>query len=81
MSTGEQPPAGRPPWKWSPYDRQLHLIGRQVGEVAEALCEHSVPIDRLEEPGDADQARCIVCIMMLGRMVSEKRGDPGNYGM
>jgi hypothetical protein len=54
------------------------MFGKFLGEVAEALCEHSVPREKLEPPNDDDR-RCHACIMMFGLQVSNQLGDPSNY--
>jgi hypothetical protein len=64
----------RPPWRHSPEDGQLHLIRREVGDVAEALCPHRVPAAALEEPGDENQPRCPLCVRAYGAELSSRDG-------
>lgn len=59
--------SGEPPvvrWAVSPYDGKQHIVGHVIGEITEALCEHSVPTSRLTDPGGEPQ--CMLCVMMLG---------------
>jgi hypothetical protein len=62
----------RPPWRYAPEDGQLHLIRREVGGVAEALCPFRVPVAELEEPGAEDRPRCPLCVRAYGTELSER---------
>lgn len=58
---------GRPPWRYALTDGQLHMIRREVHDVAEALCPLRVTVADLRAPGDEeDQPRCPVCIRVYG---------------
>jgi hypothetical protein len=62
------------PWVGrSPRDGRLHLIRRHVGDVAEALCSHSVPVGELEDPGDEDE-RCTPCLLNFGTALADRLG-------
>lgn len=56
----------RPPWRHSREDGRLHLIRREVDDVAEALCVHRMAVADLAEPGDEDQPRCTPCVRVYG---------------
>ena len=61
---------GRPPWRYSPRDAELHLIRSEMDGRTETLCAQQVLSSELEEPGDEDQPRCPRCIRTYGAGVS-----------
>jgi hypothetical protein len=70
-----------PLWLVSGHDLQSHAFPR-VGEgreVAEALCSHSVPSDRLQNPEGLHASRCVACLLIHGGDLAEQRGDPGRW--
>jgi len=72
---------GLPPWRRSTRDGQLHLIGRVVAEVSEALCTHTVPTAELAEPGGEDEPRCHGCLLVLGDQLASRIGDRDRYAV
>lgn len=64
----------RPAWRYSRVDGQLHLIRREVGGVAEALCPFESAVAVLEEPSHEDQPRCAACVRVYGAELSGRDG-------
>lgn len=66
-------------WRVSGYDLQSHAF-HTLGEIttfSEALCEHSVPTDRLV--GERGEKRCIACLLIHGGDLADRGGDPGGW--
>jgi hypothetical protein len=63
---------GRPSWRYSVEGGRLHLVRREVGDVAEALCSVRVAVAELDEAGDEDQPRCTACVRVYGAELSER---------
>lgn len=66
-------------WLISGNDFQTHAfydVDKAVGFL-EALCEHSVPPDRLVDPKDTalTPRRCVACLLMHGNDLANEHGD------
>lgn len=67
---------GRPPWRYSRVDGQLHLIRREVSNVAVALCPVQESVADWEKPGDEDQPRCAACVRIYGAELAGRGVGP-----
>jgi hypothetical protein len=58
-------------WWRSGYDEQVHAFGvEQAGErFAEALCEHSVPTEKLTLSDEG--RRCMACLLIYGDQLAD----------
>jgi hypothetical protein len=69
-----------PPWFGSPYDGQLHLLERLVGETAQAWCTHSAPLADTRAPADDEtEPRCMACLLNWGENLAQRFGDADRY--
>jgi len=64
--------ADEPLWMVSAYDGKTHAFLGERRDFAEALCEHSVPSEKLRV-GEA--VRCFACLLIWGDMLAERGGD------
>jgi hypothetical protein len=70
-------------WLISGHDFRIHAfydVNPGLGYI-EALCEHSVPPDRLVNPADTALApeRCMKCQLILGDLLADLLGDDTDW--
>jgi hypothetical protein len=64
----------RPPWRYALGDGRLHMIRRETGGMAQALCPLRIATTALLEPGHEDQPRCACCVRVYGAELAASRG-------
>ncbi|OLF17110.1 hypothetical protein [Actinophytocola xanthii] len=62
-------------WWLSGYDNRVHAFGCAGAgrEFGEALCEHSVPNDKITCTDVGE--RCLACLLIYGDMLADTHGD------
>lgn len=66
-------------WMVSGYDLQAHAFPTLGDTMSEALCSHSVPPDRFQDPEGLHASRCVACLLIHGGDLAERHGDPGGW--
>jgi hypothetical protein len=62
-------------WWKSGYDDRVHAFGSDEAgrDFGEALCEHSVPNDKITCTHDGE--RCLACLLIYGDMLADSYGE------
>jgi hypothetical protein len=58
-------------WRLSRYDDHVHafVAEERAASFVEAVCSHSVPIDKITRSHDG--ARCVACLLIVGDHLAE----------
>jgi hypothetical protein len=70
--------AGSVEWLVSPWDGQTHAFTRGE-QVAQAVCDHSAPPDRLTLP-TVMGSKCLACLIIHGLELADEQGRHGEWG-